>query len=98
MLLGGAAGFRAGGQRAPEQKYYFGQAGWDGYEWGGVTRRFYFVTADWAEVDPAAGGAVYAGRSEGELPPSSGAYITAAGLRSMLPDSLFAGVVCARAD
>ena len=52
-----AAGFRWGGERAPEQNYYDGQAGWDGRVWGGVYR-YYFVTADWAEVDPAAGGAV----------------------------------------
>ena len=31
--------------------------------WGGV-QRDYFVTADWAEVDPAAGGAVHAGAVE----------------------------------
>ena len=99
-----AAGFRDGGARAPPQNYYKGQAGWDGLKWGGVGRGW-FVTADWAEVDPAAGGAVDAGDSEGDLAPSSGtegdlpySSATAAELRSRLPRRWFAGVVCARAD
>ena len=77
-------------RRWPEMQ----RAGGDGFKWGGV-RRGIFVTADWAEVDPADGGAVAAGISEGELNTYG---TTAAQLRSNLPRGVFAGVVCARAD
>ena len=40
-----AAGMRRGGERLPMQAYYIGQAGWDGYSWGGL-ERYWFVTAD----------------------------------------------------
>jgi len=87
-----AAGFRASGAREPEQSYYEDQAGWDECTWDGVERCI-FVTADWAEVDPEDGGAVWADQSEGDL-----SYATAAFLRSTLPHECFAGVVCAWAD
>ena len=87
-----AAGFAVGGGREPEQ-YYYGQAGWDRSTWEGVVRLF-FVAADWATVEPRAGGAVGAGHPEGDL---DGFFNTAARLRDRLPHEYFGGVICARA-
>ena len=90
-----AAGFELDGGVSswPEQRYYCDQAGWS--EWGvweGV-ERYYFVTADWAAVDPRDGGVVFANLGEGDL----AHYRTAAEFRLILPKRDFAGVVCVRA-
>ena len=90
-----AAGLQDSKARVPRLRYYSGQAGWDGCEWGGVWRDV-LLTADWATVDPKASGAVDAGDSEGHLF-SSSAW-TAQLLRSLLRNRGFAGVVCVRAD
>ena len=57
-------------------------------------QRVFFVAADWATVEPRAGGAVHAGDFEGYLP---GDYPTTAKLRNNLPRRNFGGVICARA-
>eukprot|EP01051_Picozoa_sp_SAG22_P013296 SAG22_NODE_1471_length_4342_cov_3.522036_2_plen_292_part_00 len=105
-----AAGFGPGLGRAarPLQRYYEGEAGWQGLEWE-FQDRVYFLMADWQQVEPAAGGCLYSFNCEGELPdPSPGtaefrrmlphrrSYTTIKDLQGVLPKGHFAGVVCVR--
>lgn len=93
--------------KAPKQYYYMDQAGWTCCTWPERSRnlpempwgtrgieRIYFVTADWATVEPANGGALHAQYTEGTL---TGSF-TSASLRRDLPNGLFGGIVCVRDD
>ena len=92
---------RVGEWPQPEQLYYRDQAGWDRCTWEGVARGW-FVTADWARTDSRQGGALHAGHAEGNLvspgqrAQGRGCCTTAATLRGLLPNRLFAGAVCVR--
>lgn len=89
--------------KSPAQYYYMDQGGWTCCTWPERARhlpgsrgveRIYFLTADWAEVEPADGGALHAQYTEGTL---TGSF-SSASLRTDLPRGLFGGTVCVRAD
>ena len=58
---------------------------WEGVPW------VYFVTVDWAIVEPQDGGVVAASLGEGTL---TNGPLTTERLQRWLPDRLFADVVC----